>query len=85
MAESDSSSSSSLLSPNTILAVMTQVGGIVLVSHKLSSERPAKAASEGTRPLGLQNIESRLWEDPFAAWDKLSGDEKEVIQVHFES
>jgi hypothetical protein len=28
--------------------------------------------NEGTRPLGFQNIEARLWEDQFAAWEKLS-------------
>jgi len=27
--------------------------------------------------MGYQNIESRLWEDPFAAWDKLSTDDQE--------
>jgi hypothetical protein len=78
MAEEDSSSASSpVFSLNTVLAVVTLIGGIILVSHKLSSERPANPTSEGTRPLGLQNIESRLWEDPFAAWDKSSPAEQE--------
>ncbi len=76
MAESASSKSSSLLSSNSIMTIVTVVGALVLVSHKLSSERPATPLSEGTQPLGRQNIESRLWEDPFAAWDKLTEDEK---------
>src|SRR5713226_8130305 len=77
MAEDNSSSSGgSIFSLNTLLAVVTLVGGFLLVSHRLSSDRPRRMASEGTRPLGLQNIDSRLWEDPFAAWDKLSEDER---------
>ncbi len=72
MAESEGSESGSILSPNALMALFTLIGGVFLASHKLSSDRPAKAAVEGTRPLGIQNIESRLWEDPFAAWDKLS-------------
>ncbi len=61
------------------MALVTLIGGFVLVSHKLSSERPTKTANEGTRPLGLQAIESRLWEDPFAAWDKLSPTEQDQL------
>ena len=74
--ESESAGASSLLSPNTIMAIVTLVGGFFLVSHKLSSQRPARPLSEGTQPLGTQNIESRLWEDPFAAWDKLSAEQR---------
>jgi hypothetical protein len=74
--ESESSSLSSLLSPNAIMAIVTLVGGLFLVSHKLTSQRPARPLSDGTQPLGTQNIESRLWEDPFAAWDKLASNEQ---------
>src|SRR5215471_3990802 len=72
MAEQGSTGGSgSLFSLNTLLAVVTLVGGVVLVSHRLTSERPKRPSPGGTEPLGFQNIESRLWEDPFAAWDKL--------------
>jgi hypothetical protein len=77
MAEQESTnSSSSVFSLNTLLAVVSVVGGIILVSHKLASDRPKPGSQQGTRPLGLQNIESRLWEDPFAAWDKLTDDQR---------
>jgi len=77
MAESDSSnSSSSLFSLNSLMTVITLVGGIILASHQLSSTRPQKTANEGTYPPGNQNIESRLWEDPFAGWNKLTAGER---------
>jgi hypothetical protein len=77
MADPDSAGSSSpFFSLNAVLAVVTLVGGLVLMPHQLSSQRPAVGEVEGTRPLGDQNIESRLWEDPFAAWDKLKPEEQ---------
>ena len=55
---------SSLLNFNSILALLTVVGGAWLVSHKLTSERPV-APGGGTQTfLGEQTLEARLWEDP---------------------
>lgn len=56
---------------NLALAIITLVGGAFLVSRKLSSVRPGSPQTELTPGLGDQNIDSRLWEDPFAAWGKL--------------
>jgi hypothetical protein len=77
MAEKQSSdSSTSVFSLNTIVTVLTLIGGLFLVSNRLTSERPQPTSKQGTVPLGPQNIESRLWEDPFAAWNKLDDDRK---------
>jgi hypothetical protein len=76
MAESDASESSSVFSLNTLLTVVTIIGGLLLVSPKLKSDRPQRDAHAGTTPLGYQDIESRLWEDPFAAWEKLPEEER---------
>src|SRR5215831_5497628 len=79
MAERESSEpSSNLFSLNSVMAIVTLVGGIILASHKLTSDRPQKNSVEGTQPLGNQNVESRLWEDPFAVWDKLSKQEQQA-------
>jgi hypothetical protein len=56
---------------NLALALITLAGGAFLVSRKLSSVRPGSSQTELTPGLTEQNIDSRLWEDPFAAWGKL--------------
>jgi hypothetical protein len=56
---------------NIVFAILTLAGGAFWVSQKLTSDRPMAARQEGTSALGEQKFESRLWEDPFAAWQKL--------------
>jgi hypothetical protein len=53
-----------------MLALLTLVGSAFLVSRKLSSDRPLSSASPSPSPIGVQAIEARLWEDPFAAWPR---------------
>src|SRR5262245_64250192 len=50
---------------NTLLVLLTLVGGVWLVSSKLTSTRPAGVAGAGGDFPHDQTIESRLWEDPF--------------------
>src|SRR5215469_13781450 len=66
MAENESEGSSSgPLNLNSILALVTLAGGVWLVSHRLTSDRPV-ASGGVTRPfIGEQTLSARLWEDPF--------------------
>ena len=50
---------------NSLLALLTLIGGIWLVSHKLASDRPITPAGGARDFVGDQAVEARLWEDPF--------------------
>lgn len=66
MAEEKSGRGGSLLgNPSALLALVTVVGGLWLVSQKLTSDRPVTPAGESKEFIGDQRIEARLWEDPF--------------------
>lgn len=70
MGEGKSSGGGSLLSnPNALLAIITIVGGLWLVSHELTSDRPVPRAGEAVPITGDQKMDARLWEDPFKAGD----------------
>src|SRR5262245_25845476 len=63
--EKSDSAGSILANPNALLALVTIAGGLWLVSNKLTSDRPVTPAG-GPQPfVADQNLESRLWEDPF--------------------
>src|SRR6478736_3575640 len=66
MAEGKSGGGGSWLgNPNALLAVITVVGGLWLVSHELTSDRPVSPAGAAEVFVGDQRMEARLWEDPF--------------------
>lgn len=66
MAEEKSGGGGSLLgNPSALLALVTVVGGLWLVSQKLTSDRPVTPAGESKEFIGDQKLEVRLWEDPF--------------------
>jgi hypothetical protein len=65
MASQDSGGGGSFLNLNSILAIVTLLGGAWLVSHKLASNRPVNASGGLRDFVGEQQVESRLWEDPF--------------------
>jgi hypothetical protein len=66
MAEKKSEGLGSLLgNPSALLALVTIVGGLWLVSQKLTSDRPVTPAGSSERFIGDQKMEARLWEDPF--------------------
>jgi len=49
----------------TILALLTLLGGVLLISHKLSSDRPVASSGVRNEEISEQQIDTRLWEDPF--------------------
>jgi hypothetical protein len=51
---------------NVLLFLTAILGGAVLVTSKLTSQRPLSPAGTSTWTIGEQTIEARLWEDPFA-------------------
>src|SRR6516225_2116838 len=66
MAESkEKSSSSSPFNITSVIAVVTVLTGILLVSKKLSSDRPFSSSEQPANPREDQTVEARLWEDPF--------------------
>jgi len=70
MAEDNSEGGSPFpLNLNTILAVVTLVGGLWLVSHKLASDRPVASPGSAQPFPGEQTLAARLWEDPFKSPD----------------
>ncbi len=60
----------SFLNPAAILALLTLAGSALLVSRKLSSDRPIGSAGPSSPPVGVQTVDARLWEDPFAVWKR---------------
>src|SRR5204862_2663605 len=49
-----------------ILALLTIVGSVFLVSRRLSSDRELVSGEGLNLPIGEQTLEARLWEDPFS-------------------
>src|SRR6266568_1587533 len=58
---------------NGLLALVTLAGGVWLVSHKLTSDRPVIPAGGPKEFVGEQKVEARLWEDPFKTADADKG------------
>ncbi len=56
----------SLFNLQSVLALLTLVGGILLVSPKITSNRPLKSPEQSPTPIGDQVLATRLWEDPFS-------------------
>jgi hypothetical protein len=66
MADEDTERGSSFLNANTLFALLTVCGGIWFVSQKLTSNRPVVPAGQPhSAYIGEQQIDARLWEDPF--------------------
>ncbi len=79
MADNQSSSGQTFpVNSATILALLTAVGAYMAISNTLSSDRPVTEAGKRNGELSEQQIDTRLWEDPFAGLDKLDILEKEV-------
>src|SRR4051794_3061640 len=49
----------------TIIALLTAAAGILVVSKKLTSDRPLSSSERPVNPKEDQTVEARLWEDPF--------------------
>jgi hypothetical protein len=55
-----------------LVAILTVLGGLLLVTRQLSSERPLAKPGIALQGVGKQKVEARLWEDPFSPWEKTS-------------
>jgi hypothetical protein len=66
-AQNSDAPGSFLANPNALLALLTIVGGLWLVSRNLTSDRPVTPAGGAREFVGDQQFEARLWEDPFRA------------------
>jgi hypothetical protein len=53
------------LNLNTLLALLTLVGVLLVSQQKLTSTRPIASAGGEREFMGEQRVEARLWEDPF--------------------
>jgi hypothetical protein len=78
-------STESKFNVNTLLAVFTLVAGIMVVSQKLSSDRPSGSPSDTFAHVGDQKSASRLWEDPLAAWEKVKDRQLQRAEQGLES
>jgi hypothetical protein len=63
----------------TILALLTLLGGVLLVTHKLSSDRPVVPSGEANQELSEEKVDTRLWEDPFGRSSQLEQSNKLLI------
>ena len=53
------------INATTVLALLTLLGGVLLVSHTLSSDRPVASSGAPNPEISEQKFDTRLWEDPF--------------------
>src|SRR5437899_491291 len=81
MAERESGGGSSPINLNSLLALVTLAGGVWLVSHKLTSNRPVIPAGGPREFVGEQKVEARLWEDPFKTADEGRGTTNDFSEV----
>src|SRR5688572_17828132 len=85
MSESKSSSGGSWLrSPNALLALVTVFGGLWLVSHELTSDRPMSPGGDTEPFAGDQKMEARLWEDPFKSEESVATKNGRRITIDLE-
>jgi hypothetical protein len=58
-----------------IMALLTAIGGALLYFSNLASDRPAATPGREEPALGFQDVNARLWQDPFCVVDqKLQSD-----------
>ena len=58
-----------ILSPAPLIALALLAAGVIVKNIPLESPRPADAERRKTTIVGQQNVEGRLWQDPFVAVD----------------
>ena len=54
----------------TLLPVIAIIAGIVVQYKPLVSSRPPVPAEKSVEPIAEQDVDARLWQDPFAAAEK---------------
>jgi len=66
--------------PWTLFLTIVALGASsIILYNSLSSSRPDTSAVLYPEPYSLQNIAARLWEDPFAAIDRIRGTVSETL------
>lgn len=65
MAASDSSRGAFPFNVTTVMALLTLVGSLFMISKPLTSSRPQGEVEALVDQLGEQKVDVRLWEDPF--------------------
>lgn len=65
MAERSSGGSGFPVVLNSLLLIFTLVGCALLVSKRLTSDRPVTPTGKSSGAIGGQTLQARLWEDPF--------------------
>jgi hypothetical protein len=59
-----------LINPLPIIMVLLLAAGVLVKNIPLESARPSDVERVKFVPIGEQNVEARLWQDPFAAIEK---------------
>ncbi len=78
MASNDTGHGGSMaISFTTVAALLAVLGGLLLVTRQLSSDRPLAKPGIALQAVGDQKVEARLWEDPFSPWEKLTSEQRE--------
>lgn len=66
----DDSSSAPNVPWQMIMALLAGLGGVLYYYHGLESQRPAVVETHPGEAVGYEDVQSRIWQDPFkAAWD----------------
>ena len=55
---------------SAFIAITVIIGGFFWIKGPLESKRPAPAAKSERPAFGMEDVEARLWQDPFGAVDK---------------
>jgi hypothetical protein len=63
----DDSSSAPNIPWQAIMALMAGLGGVLYYYHGLESQRPAVAEMHPAEAVGYEDVQSRIWQDPFKA------------------
>lgn len=82
MRKNGSGSAGVPLNATTILAVLTLVGGAMLVTNKLTSDRPKLKATSPNPGIFEQKVSAWLWEDPLKSLERVDEAGKSSPQGH---
>lgn len=67
------------INATTILALLTLLGGVIVATHQLSSDRPVVPPGEANPEISQEKVNTRLWEDPLARAPEVQCTNKSLI------
>jgi len=70
-----------LANPLPIVLVALLAAGVLIKQEELKSARPNDSERVKFAPAGQQDVEARLWQDPFAAVEKYEERSKPTMQT----